>query len=95
MKGGGGISQKVNGNKGVQLYFFPNGSVPQQKANRRGKHFTLLGFTTLGGDSLMCVVILAKKCGNKMWEMGVDLFAEKEEDGSDTDYTNKNKGPGK
>ena len=55
---GGNTSQKGDGNKGGEKFIVPKGMIPQLKANAQDKHFTLLGLTTLGGDPVMCVIIL-------------------------------------
>ena len=83
---GGNTSQKGDGNNGGELHVCAKGMVPQQKASTKDKHFTLLGLTALNGDPVMCVVIFAGKRETKLYECGVDVFAEKVGDVSDGNF---------
>ena len=86
---GGNISQKGDGNKGDEKYITGKGMVPQLKSNAKDKHYTVLGLTALSGDPVMCVVIFAGTRENRLWETGIDSFAETEGDVSDDDYFQK------
>ena len=92
---GGNTSQKGDGNKGGEQFIVPKGMIPQLKANAQDKHFTLLGLTTLGGDPVMCVIIFAGTIENKLWETGIDIFANTEGEVGDDDFFENNSGPGK
>ena len=89
MKWGGDISQKGDGNKGGEKYITGKGMVPQLKSNAKDKHYTVLELTALSGDPVMCVVIFAGTRENRLWETGIDSFAETEGDVSDDDYFQK------
>ena len=69
--------------------------VPQQKASTNDKHFTLIGLTSLNGDSVMCVLTIEGKNTNTLQECGMDIFAEKVGEMSDEDFFEKNQGPDK
>ena len=92
---GGNTSQKGDGNNGGELHVCAKDMVPQQKASTKDKHFTLLGLTALNGDPVMCVVIFAGKRETKLYECGMDLFAEKVGDVSDDNFFENNSGHGK
>lgn len=92
---GGNISQNGDGSKGGERYVTGKGMVPQLKSNAKDKHYTLLELTTLSGDPVKCVVIFAGVRENRLWETGIDVFAETEGDVSDADYFQKNSGKNK
>ena len=51
-----------DGHVGRQLMLCEKGSIPQQKMSTRDKHFTLMGLKTLGGELVMCdLIIIGKK----------------------------------
>ena len=92
---GGNISQKGDGNKGGERYITGKGMVPQLKSNSKDKHYTVLGLTAISGDPVMCVVIFTGTRENRLWETGIDAFAETEGRVSDADYFEKNSGKNK
>ena len=63
---GSNLSQKGDGHIGGQKYVCERVTVPQNKVEHRKSHFTLLGFTSLSGDPVLCVVIMAGVRG-KLW----------------------------
>jgi hypothetical protein len=67
----------------------------QKKASTKDKHWTLLGLTSLNGDPVMCVLILAGVRKNLIYECGMDIFAEEIGEVTDDDYFAKNCGKGK
>ena len=92
---GGNTNQKVDGNKGGQLMICGKDMVPQIKASTKDKHFTLLGLTALNVDPVMCILIIAGKRETKLYDCGMDIFAEKLGDVSNADFFENNSGPGK
>ena len=92
---GGNTSQKGDGSNGGELHICSVGMTPQQKACTKEKHFTLLGITALNGDPVMCVIIFAGKRENKLYECGMDVFAEQIGEVGDEDFFEKNSGKGK
>ena len=92
---GGNINMKGDGHIGGEKYLCEPGVIPQQKASRADKHFTLLGLTLLTGEPLMCVVIFAGLRRNPQYEMGVDPRVEPVGNIDDEDYVLKNMGKGK
>ena len=92
---GGNTSQKGDGNNGGELKVCATGMVPQQKISTRDKHWTLLGLTSLQGCVVMCVIVFAGKRETKLFETGMDIFADAEGDPSDADYFEQNSGIGK
>jgi len=93
---GSNTSQKGDGHIGGKKYICETGYVPQLKASKRDKHFTLLGLTTFAGTPLMCVVIIQGKNRIPQVETGIDTSVE-DYIGSydDIDFMKNNKGPGK
>ena len=61
---GSNLSQKGDGHIGGQKYVVERGTVPQNKVQHRDSHFTLLGFTALSGDPVLCVIVMAGKKEN-------------------------------
>ena len=66
-------SQKDDGHIGGKLLVCAEGMVPHQKVSTKDKHWTLPGFTTLNGYSVMCVLILTSKQMNPLYEYGMGL----------------------
>ena len=53
------LNQTGDSHIGGQNYFCERGTVPQYKVQHRDNHFTLLGFTALSGDPILCVIIIS------------------------------------
>jgi len=87
---GGNTNMKGDGHVGGQKYLCEKGCEVQQKVTTTEKHFTLLGFTALTGEPVMCVVIFAGKVSVPSIETGIDLFAEMEGNEMDADFFEKN-----
>jgi hypothetical protein len=89
---GSNTSQVKDGNIGGEKFLCLTGGRPQQRANTKDAHFTVLGFTTASGDAVMCCVIFAAKELDPLWVQGLDPFAEWE--GGELEVE-KNTGKGK
>ena len=59
------------------------------------KHFTMLGFTPLNGEHILCLIIIAGVQEKFEVKFGIDIDATPEGDPSDADYFKKNHGKGK
>jgi hypothetical protein len=93
---GSDLSQKGDGHIGGAKYACEHGSHAQNKVQHTDKHFTLLGFTALTGEPVLCLVIIAGVKETLAVESGIDPFVtETFGDASDKDYFDKNFGPGK
>ena len=93
---GSDLSQKGDGHIGGVKYACERGAVPQNKVQHTDKHFTLLGFTALTGDPVLCLVIIAGVREKLDVESGIDPFVTQTHgDASDKDYFDRNFGPGK
>jgi hypothetical protein len=79
---GSNKSQTKDGRVGGQTYLCMKDGRPQQRAATKDAHFTVLGFTTADGKSLMCAIIFAAKSLKEEWRLGFDPFMEwiREED---------------
>ena len=56
---GSDTSQKGDGHIGGAKYYCGRGWIHQNKSSANHKHFTMLGFTALSGQSVMCLVVIA------------------------------------
>ena len=93
---GSDLSQKGDGQVGGAMLACEKGTCPQNKVQHTDKHFTLLGFTALNGEPVLCLVILAGVRETLNVESGIDPFVTKTfGEATDTDYFDKNFGPGK
>ena len=92
---GSNLSQKGDGHIGGQKYVCERGSVPQNKVQHRDSHFTLLGFTALNGEPVLCVIVMAGKKEKFGIETGIDPCAEVIGNVDDEDFFEKNYGLGK
>ena len=52
------LSMKGDGNEGGKLLYGERGCVTQENASTRSRKFSIIGFTALTGDPVMCVFIL-------------------------------------
>ena len=92
---GANLNKKDDGHVGGQKFICEVGSVPQLKVSTKDRHFTLLGFTNLKGEPVMCLLILAGVEQKFEVETGIDLTAPMYGDVKDTDFFEKNCGKGK
>ena len=60
-KVGGNISMKGDGHIGETKLICEKGTVVQRKISNKEKHFTVMGFTLLSGQSLICMIIMSGK----------------------------------
>jgi len=89
---GNNTSQSNDGNVGGEKFICSAGGRPQQRANMKDAHFTVLGFTSATGQPLMCSIIFACKELEPIMVQGLDPFTPWE--GNDNDLE-RNTGPGK
>ena len=92
---GSNLSQKGDGHVGGQKYICEKGAIPQIKVQHTEKHFTLLGFTALDGQPVLCVIIISGVREHLNVESGIDPTKEVEGDLNDEDFVEQNFGPGK
>jgi hypothetical protein len=92
---GGNTSQKGDGHVGGKKYVCQKGYVPQQKASKKEKKFTVIGLTNLKGEPVMCVIIIEGKQRQLEVELGLDYSAHLEGSAEDPDFIKKNTGVGK
>ena len=71
------------------------GYVAQEKASTHSHKFTMIGFTALTGDPVMCVLIFEGKRPNGSIEAGIDFTIKPNGSPSDPDYVEINSGAGK
>ena len=83
---GANTNMKGDGNCGGELLVCGSHMTPQQKSSTKEKHFTLLGLTALNGNHVICVVIFCGKRENRLYECGMDIFAEIEGEVNDSDF---------
>ena len=94
-KTGRNTSQKGDGHKGGQLLMCEKGETTQTKISTRGKHYTVMGLTSLTGEPVMCVVLFSREKPNALCELCLDLSAETFGSLDNPDYTQNNSGPGR
>lgn len=93
---GSNISQTGDGNVGGSKVVCGSKCVPQKKASKKNKHFTVMGITALTGEPLMCVVIIEGVQRQVEIELGLDLEADCDIGSyDDVDFVKNNTGPGK
>ena len=73
---GGNLSMKGDGNEGGKLLLGERGYVVQEKASTHSRKFTMIGFTALTGDPVMCVLIFEGKRPNGSIEAGINHQAQ-------------------
>ena len=92
---GSNLSQKGDGHVGGQKYVCARGAIPQIKVQHSERHFTLLGFTALSGEPLLCLIIISGVREQLNIETGIDPTKSVMGDVNDEDFVDKNFGPGK
>ena len=92
---GGNASQKGDGHAGGKKLLCEKGSVPRKVVSHQDKHFTLLGFTALNGDAVMCCVIFSGVMQNPQVETGADFTKSIIGDVEDPMFFENNFGEGK
>ena len=73
---GGNLSMKGDGNEGGKLLLGERGCVAQEKASTRSRKFTMIGFTALTSDPVMCLLIFEWKKPNGAIEAGIDITVQ-------------------
>ena len=86
---------KEDRNEGGKLLLGEGGHVAQEKASTHSRKFTMIGFTALTGDPVMCVFIFEGKRPNGSIEAGIDITIKLNGSSSDADYVEINSGVGK
>ena len=92
---GSNLSQKGDGHIRGTKYMCEKGTVPQIKVQHREKFFTLLGFTALSSEPVLCLVSIAGIQMKINVETGIAPFAAITGKETDADYFDKIFGPGK
>ena len=92
---GSDTSQEGDGYAGGAKYLFGRGGDTYQQSSMNDKHFTILGFTALNGEPVLCLIIIAGVQEKFEVECGINIDATPEVDPSDADYFEKNHGKGK
>ena len=88
---GNNTCQKDDGHVGGQKFLVKRGSQPRQGSSTSDVHWTTMGFTSGSGKPVMCAIIIAAETLSVEDRLGIDIFAECDEDIlSDANY-----GPGK
>ena len=91
------VGDEIGGNismSGTKL-LCERGTVPQKKPSNKDKHFTVMGFTLLSVEQIMCILIMPGKRVNFLTEMGFDSQAQFVRTQTDPDFFTNNMGPGK
>jgi len=92
---GSNLSQKGDGHVGGRKVMCEKHCTPQEQVQHKEKHFTLLGFTALSGEPVLCLIIIAGVREKLSVETGIDPIAITTGDVTDEDFFDKNFGPGK
>ena len=93
---GADLSQKGDGHISGALYACEKGTHAQNKVQHINKHFTLLGFTALSGEPVLCLIVIPGVREQLSVETGIDPFVETTfGQANDPDYFDRNYGPGK
>ena len=92
---GSNISQKGDGHIAGKKYVCEIDSIPKEQASHTDKHFTLLGFTALSGEPVLCLIIIAGIKQMYEIETGIDIDATPIGDPNNSDYFVNNRGKGK
>ena len=88
-------SQRDDSHVGRQKYQCESGMIPQIKASHSNeRHFTTLGFTSLSGEPVLCLVMIAGVRELYKIETGIDADVDVIGHPSDPDYFEKNRGKG-
>ena len=87
-------SHKGDGHAGGAKYFCDRGGTPYQQCAMNDKHFTMLGFTALSGEPVLCLIIIADVQEKFEVECGINIDTTAEGDPSDDDFSQKNCGEG-
>ena len=72
---GSNLSQKGDGHVGGRKVMCEKHCTPQEQVQHKEKHFTLLGFTALSGEPVLCLIIIAGVREELSVETGIDPIA--------------------
>ncbi len=89
------VSQKGDGHITGKKYVCEIDSIPKEQASHTDKHFTLLGFTALNGEPVLCLIIIAGIKELYEVETEIDKDANAIGDPANSNYFIKNRGKGK
>ena len=92
---GSNLSQKGDGHIGGQKYVCAKGTIPQVKVQHSERHFTLLGFTALSGEAVLCLIIISGTKEHLNVETGIDATKPITGDVTDKNFIENNFGKGK
>ena len=92
---GGNICMAGDGHVGGELFLAEKGTIPQNKASKTNKRFTLIGLTAFTGEPVICIIILQGKLAKPHIEAGVDILVPPIGETNDADFFSNNYGPGK
>ena len=89
--------QKGDGHVGGKRLVCQKGCVPYKVTGKKDKHFTVMGFTNLAGEPILCVILITGKEDNFLVRTGIVDDDEVEVIGTpdDPDFVLKNTGEGK
>lgn len=94
------LSQELDNAIGGELYLTGRDDEAYRSVSTRYNHFTVLGVTSLSGEPVLCVVIIAGKKGELPIATGLDWsvldeeFDDNIEDGKQFEYFQNNRGEG-
>jgi len=89
---GSNLSQKGDGHIGGQKYVWAKGTIPQIKVQHTEKYFTLLSFTAISGEVVLCLIIISGTREHLNIETGIDPTKITTGDVTDSDFIDKNFG---
>ena len=92
---GGNICMAGDGHVGGELFLTEKGTIAQNKCSKTNKKFTLIGLTAFTGEPVICIIIIQGKQPKPHVEAGVDILVSPIGDSNDSDFFEKNYGPGK
>ena len=92
---GSNLSQKGDGHVGGQKFVCAKGTIPQVKVQHSERHFTLLGFTALSGEPVLCLIVISGVRQHLNIETGIDPSKPVTGNVRDKEFIDKNFGPGK
>ena len=92
---GSNLSQKGDGHIAGRKVMCEKNTTPQEQVQHKEKHFSLLGFTSLNGEPVLSLFIIAGIREEFCVETGIDPTAISTGDTTDEDFFDKNFGPGK
>ena len=77
---GNNTCQKDDGHMGGQKYLVKRGCQARQGSSTSDVHWTTMGFTSGSGKPMMCAIIIAAETLSIDDRLGIDIFAECNDD---------------